>query len=255
MIRLALVRDVSPRVTQCELTHLDRTPIDFVRAEAQHARYVETLQALGCQVERLPPLPDLPDGVFVEDTAVILDELAVITRPGAPSRRTETKSVAAVLGRYRALRHITSPGTLDGGDVLRLGRTLFVGQTPRTNAGGIAQLATLVKPAGYDVCGVAVTGCLHLKSAVTEVADATILLNSEWVDRSTFRSVVVLEVSPAEPFAANALRIGSRVIYAAEFPRTRVRLEESGIEVLPVEAGELAKAEGGVTCCSLIVNL
>lgn len=251
MTTIALVRAVSPAIARCELTHLARAPIDAERAAAQHAIYVAELEALGDRIERLADEPELPDAVFVEDTAVVLDEMAIITRPGAESRRAETVSVAAALSRYRRLRSIEAPDTLDGGDVLQVGRTLFVGITARTSAGGIAQLAAYVAAAGYDVATVPVTGCLHLKSAVTEIADRTLLINRAWVPTEAFAGLRLVAVDPSEPFAANAVRVGEVVVYPAEFPRTRARMEADGIVVRTVPASELAKAEGGVTCCSL----
>lgn len=251
---VALVRTVSPSITQCELTHLARSPIDFARAEAQHAEYVEALQASGCTIAWLPPEPGLPDAVFVEDTAVVLDEMAVVARPGAASRRPEVPGVAKALERYRPLYRIEEPGTLDGGDVLVIGKQLFVGQTPRTNADGIAQLGRIAGAAGYDTRAVPVTGCLHLKSAVTSLDDRTVVLNPEWVDRQVFAAYTCIEVDPAEPFAANALRVSGVIIHPLEFGGTRSRLTAEGFAVFPVPAAELAKAEGGVTCCSLLVS-
>lgn len=191
--------------------------------------------------------------MFVEDTALVLEELAVITRPGAASRRPETESVAAALEPFRPLRRIGGPGTLDGGDVLHAGRSLFVGISGRTTREGAEELARLVTPAGYQVRIVTVQGCLHLKSAVTEVGDATLLINPAWVDPADFAGFRLIPIDPDEAFAANALRIGELVIHATAFPRTTARLRAEGFEVREVEADELAKAEGGVTCCSLLV--
>ena len=191
--------------------------------------------------------------MFVEDTALVLEELAVITRPGAASRRPETESVAAALERFRPVRRIRGPGTLDGGDVLLTGRVLFVGLSGRTTSEGAAELARLLAPSGYEVRMAPVRGCLHLKSAVSEVAEATLLINPEWVDPAGFEGFRLIPIDPDEPFAANGLRIGAQVIHAAAFPRTAKRLRAEGIEVRQVEADELAKAEGGVTCCSLLI--
>ncbi|HJR34148.1 MAG TPA: hypothetical protein VJ817_04320 [Gemmatimonadales bacterium] len=235
------------------MSHLDRIPIDLPRAIRQHDQYLSALAEAGCVIERLPPAPELPDGVFVEDTALVLEELAVITRPGAASRRVETESVSAALAPFRPLRRIGGPGTLDGGDILVTGRVLFVGLSGRTTSEGAAELARLVAPAGYDVRLVPVRGCLHLKSAVSEVADATLLINPEWVDLAGFEEFRLIPIDPGEPFAANALRIGAQVIHAAAFPRTAKRLRAEGCDVREVEADELAKAEGGVTCCSLLI--
>ncbi|MGH8398310.1 MAG: arginine deiminase family protein, partial [Gammaproteobacteria bacterium] len=163
---MAITRDVSARITECELTHLAREPIDLRRAQTQHRQYGELLEELGCKLLRLSTEPDLPDSVFVEDTAIVLDQLAVITRPGAESRRAEINSVADVLNRYRKLFHIESPGTLDGGDVLQVGKALYVGQSHRSNAQGIEQLRRILSPYGYSVVAVELHDCLHLKSAV-----------------------------------------------------------------------------------------
>lgn len=245
---------MSPAFARCELTHLARQPIDWRRAARQHARYERALAALGLLVQRLPPEAACPDAVFVEDTAVVLDEVAVIARPGAPSRRPETATVARALAAYRPVRHITAPGTLDGGDVLPVGRRVFVGASARSNAAGRRQLRALLAPYGYRVIDVPVAGCLHLKSAVTVVADATLLMHREWVDTRSFRGLTLIDVDPGEPFAANALRVGSVVLLPAAHRKTRRRLEARGLEVRAVDVSELAKAEGGVTCCSLVVS-
>ncbi len=249
---IALVREVSPTLDRCELTHLGREPLDPGRARAQHHRYAHLLAELGCRTQWVPAAPELPDAVFIEDTAVVVDELAVISRPGAPSRRPETEAVAAALRGYRPVVTIQAPGTLDGGDVLRVGRTLYVGRSARTNAEGAAQLERHVAPCGYVVCPVEMRGCLHLKSAITEVAEGVLLCNPAWVDRHAFGELTLLEVDPTESFAANALRIGAVVLYPAGWPRTRERLEHRGIRTVPIDVSELAKAEGGVTCCSVI---
>ncbi|HYJ79122.1 MAG TPA: hypothetical protein VEW03_05960 [Longimicrobiaceae bacterium] len=248
----ALTRAVPPSLARCELTHQQRQPIDAALAALQHEGYERALAALGCAVQRLPAEPELPDSVFVEDAAVVLDEVAVVTRPGAAFRRAEVGSVAEALRPYRELRCIEPPGTLEGGDVLRLGRVLHVGLSTRSNPSGIEQLGALLRPFGYEVRGVAMLGCLHLKSAVTLVAERTLLLNPEWIDAALFPGFAHVDVDRAEPAAANALLVGGEVVIPAGHPRTRRRLEERGIVTRPVEVDELAKAEAGVTCCSLI---
>jgi dimethylargininase len=249
---IAITRGVSASVDTCELTHLDRIPIDIDLAREQHRAYES---ALGCEIRRIPADDRYPDAVFIEDTAIVLDELAVLTRPGAESRRGELDAVAEVLSDYRPLVRIDAPGTLDGGDVLQLDRVLYVGRTPRTNDRGIDNLRELVAPHGYRVVGVGVDGCLHLKSAVTRVANDALLMNRHWVSPALFDGWRIIDVDESEPMAGNALMIGGRVIFAEEFGRTRKKLEANGIDVRPVPASELAKAEGGVTCCSLIVGL
>ena len=251
---VAITRAVSPKIGQCELTHLERQAIDVERAQAQHAQYEACLAGLGCDVHRLAAEPDLPDSVFVEDTAVVLDELTIINRPGAASRRPETESIARALERFRRLAFIPPPGTLDGGDLLHVGRVLTIGVSGRSNQAGIEQVRRLVEPFGYRVEGVPVAGCLHLKSAVTQVAEDALLINREWVDGRIFQALRLIDVDPEEPMAANALLVGGTVIYPAAYPRTRRRLEEAGIAVQTVDVSELAKAEGGVTCCSLILQ-
>jgi len=193
--------------------------------------------------------------VFVEDVAVVLDEIAVITRPAVQARRSETMAVAQWLAHVRPLRRIESPGTLEGGDVLVVGRTIYVGASDRTNAAGTAQMRALVAPYGYTVESIPVSGCLHLKSAVTAVSDGTLLINPAWVPADRFVGFSLIEVDPGEDCAANAVALGGRVIYPAAFPRTRARLEQEGLAVHPIEMDELAKAEGAVTCCSLIFNM
>jgi dimethylargininase len=249
---IAVTREVSPALGDCELSYVPREAIDVARAGAQHHDYQRALEILGCRLLTLPAEPDLPDSVFVEDVAIVLDEVAVLTRPGALSRRAEVASVAEVLRGYRSVLAIAAPGTLDGGDVLRVGRTLYVGESARSNAEGIAQLRELLAGHGYAVQGVPTRGCLHLKSAVTPLGDDTLLLQPEWVDRDRFADFRVIEVDPAEPHAANVLRIGDALVMPASFPRTRQRLLDAGFQVTAVDVSELQKAEGAVTCCSLV---
>jgi dimethylargininase len=249
---IAVTRAVSPALAECELTHLPRDPIDVAKAIADHERYEAALRSLGARVVRAPEEPTLPDAVFVEDTALVLDEVAIITRPGAPSRRPEIESMARVLSGYKSLQRIQPPGTLDGGDVLQVGRTIYVGLSSRTNHDGLAQLETLLGEWGYEVIPVPLNGCLHLKSAVTQVADNLLLLNARWVRPECFASVEIMTVAPSEPAGANALRIGTAVIYPTHYPETAERLDHAGVRVVPVPCTELAKAEGGVTCCSVV---
>ena len=251
---LAITRKPSPSIARCELTHLTREAIDVARAVQQHQQYERLLAELGCRVVSLPAQPELPDSVFVEDAAVVLDELAVMTRPGAASRRPESASVAAAIAPHRPLAAIQPPGTLDGGDVLRLGRRILVGLSGRSNRDGIEQLRALARPHAYAVEAVPVAGCLHLKSAATQVAPDTVLLNPDWVEAAVFAGLGTIEVDATEAHAANALWVGDRVIYPAAFPRTAERLRQSNIQLALVEVSEFAKAEGGVTCCSLILR-
>lgn len=249
---IAITRKPPSSLDRCELSFLPRAAIDVHLAAEQHRAYEEALAALGCRVCSLPAEPQMPDSVFVEDAAVVLDEVAVITRPGAASRRRETLSVEAALAGHRECLRIEAPATLDGGDVLRLGRTLYVGASGRSNAEGVAQLSRLLRRYGYRVEAVPLRGCLHLKSAVTQIASDRLLINPDQVESRHFPGMGILNVHASEPQAANALRVGGAVIYPESAPRTRETLEANGIRIRSVNMSETEKAEGGVTCCSLI---
>jgi len=255
--RIAITRPVSRSIVHCELTHLSREPIDCARAVEQHLAYEAALAECVGEIVRVPAADDMPDAVFVEDMAVVLDEVAVMTRPGAVSRRGESSGVEDVLARYRDVVRISAPGMLDGGDVLCIDKRLFVGRSSRTNGAGVSQLRALVSGHGYQVDVVEVRGCLHLKSAVTAVGDRALLGNSAWTDRQAFRDLEWIEVDPSEPHAANALWVGDGVIYPRAYTRTagilRAHLEARGMSLHLLDVSELAKAEGGVTCCSLIL--
>jgi dimethylargininase len=251
---IAITRDVSAAIGSCELTYLERTPIDVGRAREQHAAYARALTGAGYRVERLPGGDDMPDCVFVEDIAIVFDDLAVIARPGAASRRAEVPAIADALARHRAVRYVEAPATIDGGDVLVAGRRVFVGRSSRTNGDAAAELRRLVGPFGYTVCEIEVRDCLHLKSAATAIGDERLLVNPARVDTSAFSDFELVVVDAGEPDAANALRLRDRVIASASFPKTAERLAARGLRVDTVDLSELAKAEGAVTCCSLIVN-
>jgi len=248
----AITRAVSPAIVHCELSFIDRKPIDLATAQDQHHRYENLLGKLGARVISLPAEPDLPDSMFVEDPAIVLDELAVILPLGTETRRREAASLAQALSKFRKLEYISLPGTLEGGDVLRIGRKLFVGLTKRSNAEGIRQLAAILAPHNYEVVAVPVTGCLHLKSAVTHLGRNTLLANRAWFDTAPLASFDWIDVEPAEPHAANALALGGTIIFPTSFPRTRARIETLGFHVSSLDISELQKAESGLTCSSLL---
>ena len=248
----AIVRKPSAALSRCELTFLARQPIDIERACAQHAAYVAALRSQGIDVAVLPPEPDLPDAVFVEDTAVVVDECAVITRPGADSRRAEVDGVAAALEPYRPLVRLRPPATLDGGDVLRVGRSFFVGRTARTNDEGIQQLRSALAPHGYDVRSVVPDGCLHLKSAVTYIGLETLLVNPEWIDVGLFGRWQCVPVAAEEPCGANALLTGDVVHVALSAPQTRRKLDALGFTTAALDTSEFEKAEAALTCLSVL---
>jgi dimethylargininase len=237
----------------CELSFLPRQPIDISLAEEQHAAYCQALRRVGVQVAFMPPLPDCPDGVFVEDTAVILDEVIVIARPGATTRRDEVPTAAAALASHRPLSFIRYPATLDGGDVTRAGRTLFVGVTARTNRDGFDQLAAIAGRSGYRTRPVPVTGCLHLKSAVTALDAETLVINRQCVDAAMFATHRTIDAHPSEASGADVLSVNGTIFIAASAPETRELIARAGYRTETMEVSEFEKAEAGVTCLSLLV--
>jgi dimethylargininase len=248
----AITRAVSAAIVHCEISFIDRKPIDLAIAQDQHRAYETLLEKLGARVLSLPAEPALPDSMFVEDAAIVLDEIAVILPLGTASRRPEAASLAKALSSFRKLAYVTLPGTLEGGDVLRIGRKLFVGLTKRSNAEGLRQLASILAAHKYEVIAVPVTGCLHLKSAVTHIGGNTLLANRAWFDAAPFAAYDWIDVEPAEPHAANALAFAGTIIFPASFPRTHARLKAQGFHVTAIDISELQKAESGLTCSSLL---
>ena len=253
---MALTREISTAFEHCELTHRPRVAIDLARARTQHAAYEWALVDAGCTVRRLDSGAHMPDAVFIEDIGIAVEEGVIITRPGVESRRVEIPAVLDSLARHgRPLRQIQTPGTLDGGDVLLIGRRAFVGFSARTNRSGVEQVTKILVSIGYDVRTVPVRGCLHLKSAVTAVSPDTLLINRAWVPPDVFTNMTLVDIDPTEPSAANALAVGNIVIYPTTFPRTAGRLKARGLRLRFVDVDELQKAEGAVTCCSLIFEV
>ncbi len=252
MTLTAITREINTAIGSCELTFAPRVAIDIDLALQQHERYQLALSSLGCEIVDIPTEPGLADSVFIEDTAIVLDEIAVLCRPGAASRRPEVTGVADVLRQYRTLASIEAPGTLDGGDLLRMRDIIYAGLSTRSNHSGIKQLRDILANYGFSVKPVETTKTLHLKSAVTEVAPGTLLINADWVNRSAFEDYELIDIAKEETHAANALRVGNDVIYPSSFPRTMDMLGTRGINIIPVDLSELQKAEGAATCCSLI---
>lgn len=251
---LAITHAVGEALLRCELTFVARAPIDLARARAQHAEYRRVLTSLGAEVRVVDVSPQGPDAVFVEDAVVVLADRAVLTRMGVASRRAEVENLAPVLGEYRRLVRVEAPATLEGGDVLRVGRTLYVGQSVRTDAAGIAALAAHAEPAGYRVVRVAVEGCLHLKTACTALDAETLLANPGWVDVGAFQGMKIVEVDASEPFGANTLPIGGTICVSAAHPRTAARIAALGFPVVAIDISELEKAEAGLTCLSVLIE-
>ncbi len=251
---IALTRSLSPEIIHCELTHLERSPIDLDKALKQHKEYENALNEMGYHIRRLPDTHHLPDSVFVEDTAVVLSEIGIITRPGAESRREETVTMEEILQEYRPLKRIEHPGTMDGGDILVIGKHIYAGLSARTNQHAIDQLNSFVSPYGYHVTAIPVTKCLHLKTGIAVLDDYLILINPEWIDPEHFPEYKILTVHPAEPFGANVMRRHQKALCPQSFPQTAELLQKQGYEVLTIDQSELAKAEAGLTCCSVIIE-
>lgn len=249
---IAITRKVSSALANCELSYLPRQPIDLEKARAQHKAYEDLLDRLGARVFSLPEEPDLPDAMFVEDPAIVFDEVAVICPLGTETRRKEAPSLAAALEPYRKLAYVKLPGTLEGGDVLRVGKSVFAGVTKRSNPEGIRQLAVIVAKFGYEVTAVPVSGCLHLKSAVTFLGRKTLLANRAWFEAMRFAGFEWIDVDPSEAHAGNALTVGETVVFPASFPKTRERIEARGFKVVSLDISELQKAESALTCSSLL---
>ena len=248
----AITRSISPNMGDCELTHLEREPIDIQKAIQQHSEYEKVLEKLGCKMITASAAPELADSVFVEDCAIVLDELAVLTHPGAESRREEVKGIAEVLAPHRKLFYIESSGIIDGGDVLVIGKNIWVGLSYRSNSIAIEQLQDITAPFGYTVHGVEVTDCLHLKSAVTQVAENTVLLNPNWINVDIFNDFKIIETHQDEPNASNALLINEVVLFPKAYPLTTQILKNKGIQIITLDNSEVTKAEGALTCCSII---
>jgi dimethylargininase len=246
-----LVRAPSSRLAEGIVTHISRTPVDVALARGQHAAYADALAACGWVIRQAPVAEDCPDSVFIEDTVVVCEDLAVLARPGAPARRAEVAGVAEMV-RSLGLRtaQIQEPGTLDGGDVLQAGHTVYVGRGGRTNGAGIRQLRALLAPLGRAVIAVPLGNVLHLKSAVTALADGTFLLLPRLVPAGLFPAVRPVE----EEGGCHVVPLGGdRVLVAASAPRTAELLDDMGFTPVVVDISEFEKIEGCVTCLSVLL--
>ncbi len=250
-----MTREINAAMNSCELTFLTRDKIDMDLAKQQHQQYQSVLSSLGCEIVIVPTESNLADSVFIEDTAVVLDEVAVLCRPATALRGQEVTGVEDVLQQYRTLISIQSPGTLEGGDLLRVGKVIYAGLSTRSNQNGIEQLSRIVADYGFSVKTVETEKCLHLKSAISEVAPGVLLINPDWISRSTFKNYELIDVDKEEAHADNALLVGQKIIYPSSFPRTLEKLVNAGLDVTQVNVSELQKAEGAVTCCSLIFKM
>jgi dimethylargininase len=253
MTMIALLRVPGPLLPRCALTHLTRKRIDFACARRQHRGYASTLRKLGAAIEYLPPLPDAPDGAFVEDTALILDEIAVVAQPVTLSRRLETASAEAAAAKHRVTKILGDGEHFDGGDILRIGRRLYVGHSSRTNTDAFVQLRELVEPYGYQLRMIPIDGCLHLKTACTFIPPGFLVANPAWVETRLFNEFDIIPVAATEPFAANTLTLNGTTLVSSAFPETERTLQRLGIKTQAVDISEFHKAEAGLTCLSLLV--
>jgi dimethylargininase len=250
----ALTRAVSSRINECELTFIERQPIDIERAVRQHKNYQQLLKSLGLSVVELPADDNCPDCCFLEDTALVLDELAIATRPGSDARRAEGAGVLPTIAKHRNIVNVEAPATLEAGDVLRIGGDLFIGITRRTNPEGIEFVRKQVSPHGYKVHGIAVPGALHLKSVCTAVNERTILADPSRIDIEPFAGYELIEVPAEEWMAANVLLVNGTVCMHEGFHKTLALLRERQVRVRTVDISEFLKAEAGLTCLSIIFD-
>ena len=248
----AITRAVSRNINGCELTFKQRESLDYEKAVRQHASYCALLTRCGAEVLSLEAHDENPDCCFVADTAVVLEEVAVIASPGAPSRRGEVKAVEEILSAHREVAHIKSPATLDGGDVVLLGKRIFVGRSNRTNSQGIESLTRIARSLGYNVTPVSVMGSLHLTTACSVLDEETVLLNPRWIDATPFARYWVLNVPDDEPWSANTMRVGASVCVEAGAPRTLELVNKHCREVEVLDISEFRKAEGSLACLSIL---
>ncbi len=251
---IALTRQLPLSLVNCEVGHVSREEIDLHLAFQQHEAYCRALRQMGVAVEVLPPEETFPDSVFIEDNAIVLDELAVVTSMGISSRQGEPALLLPVLGQHRRLVTIAPPARIEGGDVLRMGKTLYVGVSTRTNRAGVQALQSIAEPLGYQVTPVGVQTCLHLKTACTSLDDETLLVNAAWLDSEALEPFRLVHVPAEEPFGANVLRLPGGVLVQASSPLTRDVIESQGYATTGVELSEFSKADAGLTCLSLLIE-
>jgi dimethylargininase len=251
---LAITHVPSPAMESGERTFVGRDPIDAHLAAAQHAAYCRLLEECGANVKTLEVNRHLPDCAFVEDAAVVLDEIAVLATMGAASRRAELPGIESELRKHREVVSLTLPATLEGGDVVRIGKTLLVGESSRTNRAGIAALEAIVRRHGYRVARIKVHGCLHLKTACCALPDGRLHVNPDWIDMQPLEPFDCIHIPRDELWGANCLCIGENVILSAAHARTAQQLSSLEFAVQPIDLSEFAKAEAGVTCLSLLIG-
>jgi dimethylargininase len=241
----------SPALQECELTFVKSELINIAKTTLEHDNYCRMLEQCGARVVRLEDNILLPDSVFVEDPVIVFDEVAVLTSMGVESRRLELATLEKYFRQYRKVKQITLPARIEGGDVLKIGRRIYGGESARTNAAGIHELGKIIEPFGYEVVPVKVSGCLHLKTGCTALDANTILINSAWVDILPFSEFKIVETPQGEPFGANVLPINDTICMNDAFPETKERVVSLGYNVVSTDITEFVKAEAGLTCMSV----
>ena len=248
----AIVRRIPNSFKHCITTMENKVPINVEMARVQHQNYCEILESLGLQLIRLDADEDLPDCCFTEDTVIVMDEIAIIANPVMSSRKGELDEIINTLKPYRKLYQLQSPAYLDGGDVIQIDRKLFIGLSARTNMAAIEQVADWVAGYGYEVISVPVNNTLHLKSASTYIGMGTVLLSPENVDPIYFSKYQVIEVPSSESYCADALAVGNNVLIPEGYPGTKAKLIQHGFQVITLDVSEIKKADGALTCMSVI---
>ncbi len=238
----------SPSLGECELTFLNSEPIDIKKAQKEHEAYREMIKSCGANVIVKDENIDLPDSVFVEDPIIVFDEVAVLTSMGVESRRKESASMEKIFAKYREIKRIELPAKIEGGDVLKIGKRIYVGKSARTNAQGIRDLREILTPYGYEVIAVKVSGCLHLKTGCTALDENTVLINPEWLDSKVFSDFRQIIVPKEEPFGANILKINETICMNEAFVKTIELVKTLGYSVKSTDITEFVKAEAGLTC-------
>ena len=241
----------SPALQECELTFIESEPINIEKAIREHGNYCRMLADCGARIFTLDSNIALPDSVFVEDPIIVFDEVAVLTSMGVASRRKESEALERFFRRYREVKKISLPAKIEGGDVLKIGRRIYVGESPRTNKLGFQELCAILEPLGYEVTSVPVTGCLHLKTGCTALDEKTLLINPDWVDEAPFRGYRLVKTLSGEPFGANVLPLLDTICMNGAFPRTIDLVKSLGYKVVSTDITEFVKAEAGLTCMSV----
>jgi dimethylargininase len=233
------------------LTTSDLRPSDYQLVLQQHTIYVETLKSIGLNTIELDAQSDYPDAHFVEDTAVVAPEFAIITHPGATSRQGEEESIAVILAPHRTLEYIHAPGTLDGGDVLMIGDHFFIGISERTNLDGAQQLGKILEKYAKTWSMIPVGAGLHFKSSVNYVAQNTLIVTRDFADHEALKEYAKIIVNREEEYAANVLRVNDCLLVPKGFPDTKTKLSTLDLKIIELDVSEMQKMDGGLTCLSL----